>query len=94
MARVGHVVAANGADDYLPHLDRMRLPIAFIHGGDNQCFLPESAKTTYDLLCARNGAAYYTRQIVDGYGHIDCIFGRAAAADVFPHVLRHLEQTA
>jgi len=94
MARVGHVVAASGTDDYLPHLDRMKLPIAFIHGGDNQCFLPESTKTTYDLLCAANGAALYNRKVIDGYGHIDCIFGRDAARDVFPHILAHLEQTA
>ena len=94
MARVGHVVRADGADDYLPHLDRMKLPIAFIHGGDNQCFLPVSTQTTYDLLAAANGAGLYTRQVIDGYGHIDCIFGRDAAADVFPHVLAHLDQTA
>ena len=94
MARVGHVVAADGTEDYLPHLDRMKLPIAFIHGGDNQCFLPESTKTTYDLLCAENGADLYSRHVIDGYGHIDCIFGRDAAGDVFPHILAHLEQTA
>jgi hypothetical protein len=94
MARVGHVVAANGAENYLPHLGRMKLPIAFIHGGDNQCFLPDSTQTTYDLLCGANGAGLYTRQIIEGYGHIDCIFGKDAPSDVFPHILAHLEQTA
>ena len=94
MARVGHVVAANGAEDYLPHLDRMKLPIAFVHGGDNQCFLPDSTKTTYDLLCQANGPDLYTRHVVDGYGHIDCIFGRDAASDVYPHILAPLERTA
>lgn len=94
MARVGHVVAQNGAEDYMPHVDRMRLPIAFIHGAENQCFLPESTSTTYDLLCAKNGAGFYRRHVIDGYGHIDCIFGRDAALDVFPHILAHLEQTA
>jgi cholesterol oxidase len=72
----------------------MKLPIAFIHGGDNRCFLPDSTKITYDLLCATNGAGLYTRQVVDGYGHIDCIFGQNAAADVYPHFLAHLEKTA
>lgn len=94
MALAGHVVTADGAEDYLPHLDRMKLPIAFIHGGDNRCFLPESTKITYDLLCEANGADLYTRHVVDGYGHIDCIFGRDAAADVYPHFLAHLEKTA
>jgi cholesterol oxidase len=41
-----------------------------------------------------NGADLYTRQVIDGYGHIDCIFGRDAASDVFPHILAHLERTA
>jgi cholesterol oxidase len=94
MARVGHVVSYDGQDSYLPHLDRMAIPIAFIHGGDNQCFVPESTQITYDLLRTTNPPNLYTRTVIDGYGHIDCIFGRDAAADVYPHFLEHLEKTA
>jgi cholesterol oxidase len=94
MVRAGHVVSATGGDDYLPRLERMKLPIAFIHGGANQCFLPESTQITYELLCAKNGRDYYSRSVIDGYGHIDCIFGRNAAADVYPSILAHLEKTA
>ena len=94
MARRGHVVAADGSEDYLPHLDRMAVPITIIHGGDNQCFIPESTETTYKMLCEKNGAALYRRHVIPGYGHIDCIFGKNAAKDVYPHILRHLEQTA
>ena len=36
----------------------------------------------------------YTRRLIDGYGHIDCILGRNAVVDVFPHILAHLEPTA
>jgi cholesterol oxidase len=93
MARRGHVVTADGADDYLPHLDRMAIPIAFIHGAENQCFVPASTETTFNLLCARNGAALYERHVIPGYGHIDCIFGKNAVNDVYPHILRHLEKT-
>jgi cholesterol oxidase len=46
------------------------------------------------MLCARNGPAFYSRNVVTGYGHIDCIFGVHAADDVYPHILEHLEQTA
>ncbi len=94
MARRGHVVSASGDDDYLPHLERMALPIAFIHGADNQCFVPESTEKTFQILCARNGPALYARQIIPGYGHIDCIFGKDAVSDVYPHILVHLEKTA
>jgi cholesterol oxidase len=94
MVRAGHVVTADGEDDYLPHLERMALPIAFVHGAENRCFVPQSTLSTYDALCAANGEAYYSRHVIDNYGHIDCMFGRNAAVDVFPHILRHLEKTA
>jgi cholesterol oxidase len=94
MARRGQVVRADGADDYLPHLDRMRMPIAFIHGANNQCFIPDSTQRTFDLLCAKNGPALYSRTVIPDYGHIDCIFGRNAAIDVYPHITAHLDRTA
>jgi cholesterol oxidase len=94
MAREEHVVSATGAEDYLPHLDRMKLPIRFIHGEQNQCFIPESTQRTFDALCAANGAELYSRKVIPGYGHIDCIFGAHAADDVYPHILDHLELTA
>lgn len=93
MATRGQVVTADGRDEYLPHLDRMALPVTFICGSDNQCFIPESTKRTFDGLCARNGTGLYRRHVIPGYGHIDCIFGRDAASDVFPHILEHLERT-
>jgi cholesterol oxidase len=93
MVRAGHVVAADGGDIYLPHLKRMALPIAFIHGAQNQCFLPESTQITVDALSAENEPTLYTRHVIENYGHIDCIFGRDAVADVFPHILAHLEKT-
>lgn len=94
MARVGHVVSFDGAEDYLPHLERMALPIRFIHGGENQCFIPESTERSFEALCARNGAGLYSRRVIPGYGHIDCIFGARAADDVYPHIVEHLELTA
>jgi cholesterol oxidase len=93
MARSGHVVAADGSEAYLPHLDRMAIPIAFIHGAQNRCFVPASTETTYNLLRARNGPTLYERHVIPDYGHIDCIFGKNAADDVYPHILRHLEKT-
>lgn len=89
----GHLVDFHGNDVYLPHLDRMAIPICFIHGAENECFLPESTEITCNLLSAQNGSALYTRHVVPGYGHIDCIFGDRAAQDVYPFILDHLEKT-
>lgn len=94
MTRKGHIVAADGSEAYLPHLDRLAVPITFIHGGSNACFLPESTQITYDTLCKANGSSLYSRHVVPNYGHIDCIYGKNAATDIYPLMLEHLEQTA
>jgi cholesterol oxidase len=78
----------------MPNLDRMAIPITFIHGANNRCFLPESTARTVIKLSARNGAQLYDRHVIPGYGHIDCIFGKTAASDVYPLILGHLERTA
>jgi cholesterol oxidase len=94
MVRAGHVVTANGSDDYLPHLDRMAIPVTFVHGAENDCFLPESTAITYAALRAANPGVSYNRHVVPGYGHIDCMFGKDASRDVYPLIRRHLEDTA
>ena len=78
----------------MPHLERLALPICFIHGQENNCFLPESTERTVAKLSARNGALLYERHVIPKYGHIDCIFGKTAAADVFPLIVAHLDKTA
>lgn len=94
IVRAGHVVAADGSERYLPHLDRLAIPLLFVHGALNRCFLPVSTERTLDRLSAANGAELYKRVVVPRYGHIDCIFGRDAARDVFPAISSHLAETA
>src|SRR5258707_4098562 len=84
MARAGNLVGADGSDRYMPHLDRLALPLTIIHGANNACFLPLSTQKAIDALSAANGPDYYSRHVVPGYGHIDCIFGKHAAADAYP----------
>ncbi|MGH9448630.1 MAG: choline dehydrogenase, partial [Terriglobia bacterium] len=91
MVRKGHIVTAHGQNAYLRRLDRLAIPIAFLHGSRNQCFLPESTKLTYDLLRAKNGKKLYTRYVIPRYGHSDSILGKDAARDVYPYIARHLE---
>jgi cholesterol oxidase len=94
LARTGHLVAFDGADVYLPHLERLAIPMTFIHGAANQCFLPESTEITYNLLRQANGDKLYSRHVIPNYGHIDCIYGKNAVNDIFPLMLSHLEATA
>lgn len=93
MIRAGHVVAADGGDDYLPHVARLAIPLLFLHGAENQTWIPESTERTVEWLRAHNDPGLYRRRLIPDYGHIDCIFGRDAARDVYPHVLEHLEGT-
>jgi cholesterol oxidase len=94
LTNTGHLVNFEGEDVYLPHLDRLAIPITFIHGADNECFEPQSTQITYDLLRQTNGKDLYDRHVIPGYGHIDCIFGKNASVDVFPIVLNALEAYA
>lgn len=92
--RAGHVVREDGTDSYLPRLELMAIPILFVHGADNDCLVPESTAASRDALAERNGSALYWREVIPGYGHVDCIIGEHADRDVYPYILRHLEETA
>jgi cholesterol oxidase len=92
IVRTGHLVDAAGQDVYLPNLERMNLPLGFIHGSENRCYLPVSTETTFNLLVERFGAAKYERHVIPGYGHLDCIFGKNAAVDVYPVIADYLDR--
>ena len=93
MVRDKQVMDHEGNDVYMPHLDRLAMPMCFVHGEDNKTYLPKSTLATVDALSAVNGEAFYTRHVIPDYGHIDCIFGKNAVEDVYPHILAHLEKT-
>jgi cholesterol oxidase len=70
------------------------LPIAFLHGGDNACFLPEGTLATVAALSKANGPDLYRHVLIPDYGDVDCLIGKDASRDVFPHILRHLDAVA
>ena len=94
LTRTGHLVSARGEDSYMPHVDRLAIPIAFIHGAENETWTPKSTSRTFDWLRRHNGHGLYSHHLIPDYGHIDCIFGRNAALDVYPLILQHLDKTA
>lgn len=92
MMRKGHVVDAKGGNTYMPHLERLSIPITFIHGERNHLFLPEGSRRTYELLREANGDELYRRHVIAGYAHMDCWIGKDASRDVYPLVLEELER--
>jgi cholesterol oxidase len=93
LSNAEHLVGADGSERYMGKLQRLAIPTLFIHGAENGCFLPKSTEDTLAALTEVNGPTWYKRRVIPNYGHIDCIFGKNAAHDVFPHMLEHLEAT-
>jgi cholesterol oxidase len=89
MVRQGHAVKADGGT-YMRNLDRLAIPITYIHGESNRCFLPESTNKTFEALVQENGRDFYKRIVIPGYGDVDCMIGKNAARDVYPLILAHL----
>ena len=94
MNRHAELRARDGADIYLPHYPRLKLPIRFVTGAQNITFTPAGNRKTLEWLSAKNGSAYYDFVEVPGYGHIDCLFGKNVVTEVFPSWLEHFEKTA
>lgn len=94
MVRAGHIVDREGRDVYLPHVERLALPLLMIHGEENACFEPAGSAASLDWLQSHNDPGLYSRVVIPEFGHIDCIFGARAAEMVYPHILAHLEKTA
>jgi choline dehydrogenase-like flavoprotein len=92
MVRKGRVVDSNGEDAYLPRIEQLKLPLAFIHGEHNHLFVPEGTSRTFDLLRESNGESLYRRHVISDYAHMDCWIGEHAARDVFPIVVAELDE--
>ncbi len=93
LVRKCHLVSADSSEIYAGKLEKLAIPMTFIHGEENNCWLPESTEYTYKLLSDVNGKQLYKRYVIPSYGHIDCIFGKNAVNDVYPLILQQLEET-
>lgn len=91
-ARAGRLVGAGGAARYDGHLERLRLPMTFLHGRRNRVWLPVSTQRSFDDLVRAFGADGFRRIVFDGHGHQDTMMGVSSPTDVFPHILDHLDR--
>ena len=92
MIRHKEVVSMDDGFNYMGHLDRLNIPITFIHGARNRCYLPKSTELTLKLLEKENGVGKYDRFVIPDFGHIDCIFGKDASENVYPYVSAALDK--
>lgn len=94
MLRKKRFVDFEGKDTYLPNIANMKIPVTLIAGEKNQVFQAKNIEKAIDYLKAKNGKENYKAVIVKGYGHTDCLVGKNASHDVYPHLLEHLEKFA
>lgn len=63
-------------------------------GEKNSCYLPEGTFRTFNLAKEAHPAQEYSWIQIPGYGHLDCIYGKSAVHDVYPHILNALDRHA
>jgi cholesterol oxidase len=78
-------------DEDSQNIDRLKLPIHFISGSENRMFVPESTDASYRFLCDANGNSYYRRNVYEGFGHLDCYFGKGAPEAIWPDIVKALD---
>lgn len=85
------------------NIKRLRgIPIMLFCGADNQVLTPESTERTFDILRRELGGGHgaggygggelYRRNVVPGYGHLDCWMGRKAYVDIYPMVREEVDR--
>lgn len=94
MTRKRKAVDRHGEDTYLPHVERLGLPMLFIQGSKNYIFKPKGLDRTMSWLRAAhsNSNELHEALTLDNYAHLDGLVGRDAATDVFPHIIDHLDR--
>ncbi len=92
MVRKGQIVDKDGNDTYLPHVDRLAIPLTLVTGSENNLFLPEGTARTLQTLAQANDAKLYQRILFPNYAHMDLYIGRDSARDVFPTIVAELNR--
>lgn len=71
-----------------------RFPVRFLHGADNDVFLPLTSFRSRELLKRIHGKDFPVDVVtLDGYRHLDPLIGRNAEREVFHFISDHLVRT-
>ncbi|PMD29237.1 GMC oxidoreductase [Hyaloscypha variabilis F] len=70
------------------------IPMLLFSGSDNKVLTPEATDKTYGILRDMFGgdSGLYRREVIRGYGHLDCWMGRESWRDVFPVVRAEVDR--
>ncbi|WP_316767670.1 alpha/beta hydrolase [Streptomyces sasae] len=81
-------------DDYLANAEEADTPVLFLTGDHNNVFGDSCARCHRELTGRSRHPDRYELYVAPGYGYLDCIIGKNAHLDVFPHVLDFLRRRA
>ncbi len=65
--------------------------IVLFGGEQNLCFLPDSQRETFNYLDSLN-PGFHKLYILDNYSHLDVFLGKNSSKDIFPIMIKELNQ--
>lgn len=93
MVKTGTFVSGDGQVDYVQRLAEVRVPVLVVAGKLDRLGVPPAVHAAYRHLGGPK--AYFLVGLESGakadYGHMDLVLGDRAADEVWPHLLRFLE---
>jgi len=87
----GQLVSVDGITQYASATPRTEARMVFFAGKLNKCFKSESQEKTWQYFNTLK-PSFHKLYILDTYSHLDIFFGKEAANDVFPIMIRELDQ--
>lgn len=84
--------SGNGAKSYTSTKPPKNLRIILFGGEKNLCFLPDSQEATFEYL-QKARPDHHKLYILDKYSHLDVFLGKDSHIDVFPTMIKELNQT-
>jgi len=93
MMRKSLAVTEQGRKDYFANPGNMAdVKLLLLQGRHNYIFRPPGTLRTLRWLRAHNPDGQYQRLVLPGYAHLDAIIGARAATEVYPEIVRFLDQ--
>jgi cholesterol oxidase len=92
ISRKQQAVDAMGRDVYLPHVDRVTMPVLFVQGSRNHIFRPAGTQRTVEWLRAHHDPSKIELFEHPDYAHLDMMVGKNASSEVFPRIVEFLDR--
>ena len=94
MMRKSLAVTEQGGKGYFADPGNMaEVKLLLLQGRHNYIFRPAGTLRTLRWLRAHNPNGQYQRLVLPGYAHLDAIIGARAATEVYPDIVRFLDET-